>query len=371
MENSVLSAMKTDEILVTHGKSPAEMTLELLEAANLCALIGDTGKRVGLKPNLVVPRPAGEGATTHPEIVEALVLYLHKHGFRNLVILEGSWLGARTTDAFAACGIVDIAKRHGVALVDTQQDSHATHACAGMDIAICDSAMALDFLINLPVMKGHCQTGLTCALKNHKGLIPNREKRRFHTLGLHRPIAHLATAVHSRFVLADSICGDLDFEEGGNPVHTGRLFAARDPVLCDAWAAQQMGFPAGQVPYIPMAAALGAGCADAGAARVRVLRESAAAGPAPRPTGKAQKLARHISEDSACSACTAALVRALAQLDEGERRRLPGPVCVGQGYRGRTGALGAGQCTAAFAHSAPGCPPTAADLVCFLRENLA
>ena len=37
---------------------------------------------------------------------------------------------------------------------------------------ICDSALALDFLINDPVLKGHCQTKITCALKNMKGLIP-------------------------------------------------------------------------------------------------------------------------------------------------------------------------------------------------------
>ena len=48
-------------------------------------------------------------------------------------------------------------------------------------------------MINLPVLKGHCQTLITCALKNNKGLIPNAEKRRFHTLGAassHRPSEH-------------------------------------------------------------------------------------------------------------------------------------------------------------------------------------
>ena len=34
---------------------------------------------------------------------------------------------------------------------------------------ICEKALDADFLINLPVLKGHCQTVMTCALENCKG----------------------------------------------------------------------------------------------------------------------------------------------------------------------------------------------------------
>lgn len=78
-----------------------------------------------------------------------------------------------------------------------------------MQLNVCDFPMSLDFLINMPVLKGHCQTTITCALKNNKGLIPNSEKRKFHTMGLHKPIAHLATVVPNDFILVDNICGDL------------------------------------------------------------------------------------------------------------------------------------------------------------------
>ena len=58
---------------------------------------------------------------------------------------------------------------------------------------------------------------MTCALKNCKGCLPDREKRRFHAEGLMRPIAALATALRPELTIVDSLCGDLDFEEGGNP----------------------------------------------------------------------------------------------------------------------------------------------------------
>ena len=74
------------------------------------------------------------------------------------------------------------------------------------------------------------QTVMTCALKNLKGCLPDREKRRFHTEELMRPIAALAAAIRPKLIIVDSICGDLNFEEGGNPVHTNRTLRPRPSV---------------------------------------------------------------------------------------------------------------------------------------------
>jgi uncharacterized protein (DUF362 family) len=362
--------MEKNEILVIYGPDPEGMARSLAEAADLAALIGDRGKRVGLKPNLVVSRPAEEGATTHPEILRGLIGYLKERGFHNLAILEGSWVGDRTARAFGACGYRDLARETGVGLIDTQTDRARAVDCRGMKIEICDSARETDFMINLPVMKGHCQTLLTCALKNNKGVISDREKRRFHSLGLHQPIAHLNTVVRSDFILVDGICGDLDFEEGGNPVEANRLFAARDPVLCDAWAAAQMGYAPEEIPYIGLAEKLGVGSADLSRAAVRSLSEPGAAVSGPRPQGKIRRLAPHIREDRACSACYAALVFALSRLEDAERGRLREPVAIGQGFRGKTGPLGVGRCGSGFAASCPGCPPSGAAILAFLRGAL-
>lgn len=67
--------------------------------------------------------------------------------------------------------------KYGVKLVDNQQDTYKSYNAKGMQLNVCDFPMSLDFLINMPVLKGHCQTTITCALKNNKGLIPNSEKR--------------------------------------------------------------------------------------------------------------------------------------------------------------------------------------------------
>jgi uncharacterized protein (DUF362 family) len=362
--------MEKNEILVIYGDKPADMAVRLAEAAGLEALIGDRKKRIGLKPNLVVSRPACEGATTHPEIAAGLIVYLKERGFNTITILEGSWVGDSTASAFSACGWRELAKEAGVELIDTQTGKARAYDCKGMKIEICDSAMAVDFMINLPVMKGHCQTLLTCALKNNKGVIPDREKRRFHSLGLHKPIAHLNTVARNDFIVADGICGDLDFEEGGNPVFAGRMFAARDPVLCDAWAAAQMGYETAAIPYIGLAEKLGIGTADPHKAKVRELNRAEFSVPAPKPSGKVRQLASLIQEDRACSACYAGLVFALSRMSRDELGRLKAPLSIGQGCRGKKGALGIGLCTSAFAASCPGCPPSGAEILDFLRNHV-
>ena len=141
----------------------------------------------------------------------------------------------------------------------------------GMDMEVSDKVLSLDFLINIPVLKGHCQTLVTGALKNMKGCISDREKRKFHTRGLHRPIAYLNKIIKQDFILVDGICGDLDFEEGGNPVQMNRIFCGTDPVLIDSYIAENIGYRPDDVEYIRIAKDIGVGSTDLDRAEVIVL----------------------------------------------------------------------------------------------------
>ena len=361
--------MEKNEILITYGKDIASMAVRLAQEADLAGLIGDKNKRIGLKPNLVNATPASNGATTHPEIAEGLIIYLKQNGFNNLVILEGAWLGASTMDTFSVCGYKKLSNETGVPLIDTKTDKSKLCDCQGMKIAICESALSLDFIINLPVMKGHCQTKLTCALKNNKGVIPDKEKSRFHTIGLHKPIAHLNAVVRNDFIVVDGICGDLDFEEGGNPLYCGRLAAARDPVLCDTWAAVQMGLTPKDIPYIGIAEKLGIGSAKLNAAIIRELNEANASAVS-SSTGKVRQYTSYIDEQNSCSACYASLIFALSRLERNKLNRLKDKISVGQGFTGKKGNFGIGQCCAEFRVSCGGCPPSGSEVLEFLQRDV-
>lgn len=362
--------MKDNELLMIYGTDYKEMTKRLLENADLAGRIPLADCRIGLKPNLVSPSEASWGATTHPEVVAGTIEYLQEHGFRSLVILEGSWVGDKTREAFEVCGYDRLVREYGVEFIDTQKDGFHRKDCGGMELEICDCVEKIDFLINLPVLKGHCQTKITCALKNMKGLIPNREKRHFHSMGLHRPIAHLNVGIHQDFILVDNICGDLDFEDGGNPVVMNRLIAAADPVLCDAYACQMLNYEPEEIPYILMAEKLGVGSADLSKLKIRALNEPEQETALPRKR-KIVELQDAVEEVESCSACYGYLIPAMDRLkQEGLLEKLDTRIAIGQGYQNKTGRLGIGRCTSCFEHSLKGCPPTEEQMYEFLKEYI-
>ncbi len=360
--------MKKNEIWRSFGTDYKNMTKRLLQRCGLNELI-PVGAQIGIKPNLVTPSPASYGATTHTEIIEGLTEYLLDFGFRDIVIAEGSWVGDKTAEAFEYCGYNSLAKKYGVKLLDTQLDGSVKTDCAGMKLNICSCVSGFDFLINVPVLKGHCQTKITCALKNMKGLIPNSEKRRFHSLGLHAPIAHLNCGIHQDFILVDHICGDLDFEEGGRPVTRNCIMTALDPVLVDAYVCSLLGYAPSDVKYVTLAESLGLGSADLSELRL-ITAEGDPSADVPLKRN-ILSVNYEVDEVDSCSACYAQLIPALNRLKtEGLLDALTEKISIGQGHRGKKGALGIGNCTEGFDFCIKGCPPDKEDIYRKLKSYL-
>lgn len=361
--------MKKNEIFKIYGTEYKNITKELLEHADLAGLIPTREVLIGIKPNLVAPTPASFGATTHPEVVAGIIEYLQERGFFNLVILEGSWVGDRTEESVEVCGYSKLIEQYNVRFTDTQKDRFRKVDAAGLDLEICESALELDFLINVPVLKGHCQTKVTCALKNMKGLIPNREKRHFHAMGLHKPIAHLSCGIHQDFIVVDQICGDPDCEDGGNPAVVNCVMAAKDPVLCDAYAADILGYQIEKIPYISMAEQLHVGSADISGLEVVSFHESDEKDGANIKRRHLVEVQELVEDVESCSACYACLVPALLQLqDEGRLSLIKEQIHIGQGFRNKKGRLGVGNCTKNFDQYVPGCPPTEEEIYNFLKR---
>ena len=344
-----------------YGGDAREMTLALLRSLNAASLVPKGGS-VALKPNLVIAGTPESGSTTHPGVLAGCIEYFRENGVSDISVIEGSWVGDDTMRAMRRAGYDEVCRGTGVPFFDLKRDAVRSVRTAVGPIDVCRRALDCSLLVDLPVLKGHCQTVMTCALKNLKGCLPDREKRRFHAMGLTRPIAALAAALKPRLVVVDSICGDLDFEEGGNPVQTNRMFAGTDAVEADAYGAQLMGLPLSDVPYIGLCEDWGGGSAEIGG--IVRLNEPRDCTDYPAPTGRAAGLSRGVHADQACSACFAALVRAL--YNTGVHR---GDIHIGQGWRGKTiDGIGIGQCCRGASTYCPGCPPTAQQVSEFLQE---
>ncbi len=358
-----------NRLYIVNGTDPLRMTLDILNIINPLK-----EKRrdivIGIKPNLVCASPASTGATTHPEIIEGIIIYLLNNGFKNIKIIEGSWVGDSTKHAYKVCGYEDVSKKYNVPLIDLKDDSYVTRLYKGIDINICKTVFDLDYLINVPLIKGHCQTGITCALKNLKGLIPDTEKRRFHTMGLHKPIAYLNAIVKQDFIIADGICPDPYFEEGGRPEKLNRIVAGFDPVLMDSYAAHVLGYKTEEISYILLARNEGVGSPiDEDTEFVNVEKNSTGRDEKNNIVRKDKKYLNMIEDADSCSACYSNLAGALDKLNEtGLINNFTEQICIGQAYRGYKGKIGIGDCASCFENYLPGCPPEVHDIIDFLKE---
>ncbi|NLP43069.1 MAG: DUF362 domain-containing protein [Peptococcaceae bacterium] len=364
--------MQKNDIYVIYGANPIQMVKELLNNAQIEREINPSMKIV-LKPNLVVAKPSKEGATTTPEIVEGIIQYLFEHNLKKVSIIEGSWIGDKTTKAFKVCGYEEISQKYNIPLIDLQRDGYITVNKGGETLKICKNALEADYFINIPVLKAHCQTRFTCALKNLKGCIPNSEKRRYHALGLHKPIALLAKNLKVDLTIVDALNGDLTFEEGGNPVQMDRIILGKDPVLTDTYCASLIGYSKEDIKYIELAEQLQVGSTALENANIIELNANIKNSTSFKPSRQAVKLALKITAEDACSACYGGLIHALNRLDEeGKLERITENIYIGQGYKEKVmQGLGIGSCTSKCSSFLKGCPPKAIDIVNFLRENLS
>ena len=338
-----------------YGTDAHEMTKRLMAEAKVAAGI-PSGAVIALKPNLINAERAERGSTTHPEVVSGCIEYLQENGFSDISVIESSWVGEDTERSLKVCGYDKLCEKYGVAFYDLKKDKTREVDTPFRRMEISCRALDADYLIDLPVLKGHCQTRMTCALKNLKGCIPDQEKRKYHAEGLLKPIAALAAALKPSLVIVDSICGDLDFEEGGNPVQTNRMMLGFDAVQMDTYCCSLMGLDLDEVPYIKLAENWGAGSTEYGIIR---LNEPDSSLEYPKLSGKVEALTKNVSADSACSACFAALVRALYIASEAGIR-VDEDIFIGQGYQNKTlEGIGIGKCCRGADKCVMGCPPTA------------
>lgn len=350
------------KIYQIYGQDAHDMTLKLLENMNAIQLVPQGGS-VALKPNLVIADVPEGGAVTHAGVLSGCIEYFQGHGVTDISVIEGSWVGDETMRAMRRAGYDKVCQTYNVPFYDLKKDqTRQVKTAVGM-MDICCRALDAGLLVDLPVLKGHCQTLMTCALKNLKGCIPDKEKRRFHSMGLDRPIAALAGALKPGLIVVDSICGDLNFEEGGNPVQTNRMYAGTDPVQLDAYGAALMGLDTEEVPYIGLAQRCGAGKMAWSDKDVVALNHPSEAASYAKPGGMVARLTRNVHQDQACSACFANLVRALYAAGEPAD-----DISIGQGFKGKAiEGIGIGACCAGAERCVMGCPPSAEAIVKMLQ----
>jgi uncharacterized protein (DUF362 family) len=112
-----------------------------------------------------------------------------------------------------------------------------------------------DRLLNVPVVKHHSLSHLTCGFKNHMGLIGG-SRGRLHQ-EIHVSLLDLAAAFRPTLTVVDATRVMMrNGPTGGrlDDLRSADLVAAgSDPVACDAWAAGQLGLDPLAVGHVAQA----------------------------------------------------------------------------------------------------------------------
>jgi uncharacterized protein (DUF362 family) len=219
------------------------------------------GDTVLIKPNVGWSKTWETGTTTSPHFVRALVDLLEKQNPGRIIIGESPSIGMRGEEVFRETGY-DKLRDIGVEVIDLGKDSTYRLALPeGSLLEYLDLPVTYrdaDYFVNVPVIKTHVNTCVTIACKNLKGLLPSREKKRFHFLGLDRCIAELVSMVETDLVIVDGQVG----QEGlgpisGKPVDVGAVLAGTNPVAVDATCIKAMGIGPARVKHLNVAMEMG------------------------------------------------------------------------------------------------------------------
>jgi uncharacterized protein (DUF362 family) len=302
-----------------YGNQVEKMVFSLLEASGTLDRVKQDDV-VLLKPNLVFSREDWIGVDTDPRVVEAMIKALKERGVHNIVVGDGSGMGQSATRAFEYCGYNEMARRYDIRLVDLEKDRFV-EVPVNMDgpfrkLMIAKTVHEADFFVNIPLIKIHYQTVITCAMKNLKGTMPRAMKTKFHSVDLHRAIAQLNSALKPDLILVDGLRGDMRNETGHNIIDLDRIFLADNPVEMDAVAADILGYRPGDVPYIVYAAAAGLGSRDLDAIDIKALNHPSKLVKLSAPPPVADRFPCRINAEGACCVCMSNLVFALERLKD-------------------------------------------------------
>jgi len=241
------------------------------------------GATVLIKPNTVLPAKTGTGIVTDVRLVEAVTKLALEKNPGKVIIGEGSSVGydfRETWDSMRCmevAGVTEVAKRLGVAVVDLNRDEQVEvsvpDAFVMEKFAIARTALEADVIICLPVIKTHIRTGITCGLKNMKGVLPGNEKKRTHKLGLDQGIVDLNRVAKPTFTVVDGIVGVQGAwgsqAEAIDRVPMDVVFAGSDVVAVDAVCAAAAGFDVGEILHVQLAAEANLGVCDLDLIQVR------------------------------------------------------------------------------------------------------
>ena len=257
------------------------------------------GGRYLLKPNLFTTKGAEEGATTDMGVVLSLTELLREAGAEGFVGECPAMVAYAQPDVvFEGLGVRRLCEEKGIELRVLDRDRPVRVEVPGgvvlKEAWFPESALEADGVINIPKLKTHVLTKLTCAVKNLFGLQQGGSKARHHVATGNDPerfshlLLDLYSALRERVVLnvVDAIVGmEGEGPGSGDPVRLNLIVAGEDAVAVDMVSTALIGWEPLEVGTNRLAAERGLGPSSLEEIEVLGLTLEEASRPFKRPMG--------------------------------------------------------------------------------------
>jgi len=226
--------------------------------------------KVFIKPNIVFWTKAVAfpkwGVITTSRVIEDIVVLLKERGIDDITIGEGVVvMDPKDTEtpahAFKTLGYETLNKKYGVKYINVfDRDFEKVDLGDGVELNFNSDIINSDFVVDLPAMKAHNQTVVSLGIKNLKGMIDIKSRKKAHSpdpeKDLNFMVARLADKMPPMLTLIDGI---YTLERGpafDGKMHRNNILAAsRDVLSADMVGAKLLGYDASKVPHLVHAAA--------------------------------------------------------------------------------------------------------------------
>lgn len=227
------------DIIDVTGTDPAKMVAAALAAMGGISKVVKKGDFVVIKPNAAFANPPAWGTTTHPETVVAIAKACLEAKAKEVLILE--FPQAKGEKCLERCGLTAALKALPGVKVKLlgPGDFQKVDVKGGVtlkSVEVAKQILSADVFINVPAAKAHYQAGVSFGLKNHMGLIQDRQA--FHTaMELHQAVADLGRVIKPNLTILDATRALLTNGPAG-PGETsepGRMIVGRKVTSVDAY----------------------------------------------------------------------------------------------------------------------------------------
>lgn len=257
-------AAKYDMVAVMGGSPDAMFDLGIQEFGGIESFVRK-GQKVLIKPNIAWDVIPELGGNTNPLLVKRIIEHCFKAGAKEVYVFDhtcDNWV-----NTYKNSGIEKIAKAAGAKVVPANSESYfqQVEIPGGVMLKsakVHELLLETDVFINVPILKDHNSTRMTCCLKNTMGIVWDRGF--WHKNNLNQCIADFAL-FEKKPVLNVIDCYNVMVKNGPQGVSKEDIVQMKSQILTTDWvagdaaAAKMLGIEPEKIEYIPIAHKMGLG----------------------------------------------------------------------------------------------------------------